>query len=234
MAISSRYWTLAELTAKIQQDTDTEDELFIQPSELLSYINEAIDEAELEIHGLYEDYFLDKTSLTLVSGTDEYSLPSAIYAHKIRRITYRNGTRVYTVKRLRDWRKFERYEINKVYSTSGSEELGYFILNQTAGSPKLLFSPPVNENGAFITIWYLRQANRLVNTTDVLDIPEAANFVIQHVKKRLYEKEGHPMIVGAIADLEKERGLLQSILASMVPDADNEIEMDVSFYEEFN
>lgn len=234
MAITTKYWTYLELKQKVERDTDTEAEIFIQPEEMLGYFNEAIDEVELEVKGLYEDYFLDRDTLTLVSGTSEYALPSKIYAHKIRRILYRNGSRVYVVRRVRDWKKFEYLEVNKIYSTSGSDanEYSYFVINSTAGAPRILFTPDVSEDGTFITIWYLRQANRLETNTDVLDVPEAANFVLQHVKTRIYEKEAHPMLEKAMADLEKERNLLRDILATMVPDADNEIEMDLSFYEE--
>lgn len=235
MAITTKFWTYLELREKIERDADVEAELFIQPEELMGYVNEAIDEAEAEVKGLYEDYFLSRDTLTLVSGTNEYSLPANIYAHKIRRMIYRNGVRVYTVSRVRDWKKFEVYEDNKVYnSSSGVDEYCYFIINESAGSPKLLFTPDVLESGSYITIWYLRQANRIESDSDVLDIPEAKNFVCQYAKMRIYEKESHPMLEKAMRDVEKERGLLQSILAAMVPDADNEIEMDMSFYEEFH
>lgn len=234
MAIGSRYWTLAELKQKIERDTDTEAELFIQPDELLDYINEAIDEAEIEVHGLYEDYFLARATLTLIPDTNEYALPSTIYAHKIRRITYRRGTRQYTVRRVKDWKKFEAYELDLIFGSQTEEEYRYFILNEAAGAPRILFTPEMGDDGDYMTIWFMRQANRLVDDTDILDIPEAANFVTQHVKKRIYEKEGHPNLPLAVADLERERGLLNSILASMVPDADNEIEMDLSPYEEMS
>lgn len=233
MSIASRYWTYAEILAKVQKDLDLEDEIFIQASEFLSYANEAVDEAEGIVHTLYEDYFLDKEGITLVSGTSEYSLPSKIFAHKIRRIIYRNGSRVYPVNRIRDWHKFEEYALDLVGGPLGnSAEYRYFIINQTAGSPKILFTPEVSEAGAFITVWFLRQANRFVATSDVLDIPEAANFVIQHIKNRCWEKEGHPNLSKGMMDLEKERSLLEGTLTAMVPDADNEIEMDLTFYQE--
>ena len=57
---------------------------------------------------------------------------------------------------------------------------------------------------------------------------------MQHAKVRCYEKEGHPNLGKAMQDLEKERTLLQGILASMIPDANNVIEMDLSSYEEMN
>lgn len=234
MAITKKYWTLAQLVAKVEADLNLEDEGFVTPSEMVGYVNEAIDEAETEVHGIYEDYFLSKEALTLVGGTSEYSIPTTVFAHKIRRITYRNGTRTYTVKRIRDWKKFEEFELNKVGGAQSGAEYQYFLINSSVGDPKILFSPDVSESGAYMTIWFLRQANRLEVDADKMDIPEAANFVLQYVKMRCYEKEGHPNLTKAMEDVEKERTLLTGILASMVPDADNEIEMDLSSYQEMN
>lgn len=235
MSIATRYWTYAELKQKVEQDLDMEGETFVQPTEVLGYFNEAVDRAEECIHTLYEDYFLDKDTITFMSGTNEYALPSRIYAHKIRRIIYRNGTRVFAVPRVQDWRKFEQYALDLVGGTMGSaSDYRYFILNQSAGNPRILFTPEVGEDGTFITVWFLRQANRFVTDTDILDLPEAANYVMQYVKCRIYEKEGHPNLAKALNDLQELRESLEGTLATMIPDADNEIEMDMSFYQELN
>lgn len=235
MTIASRYWTYTEMVAKVEQDLDTEDEIFIQPTEMLGLFNEAIDRAEEMVHTIYEDYFLDKDTITLVSGTSEYALPSRTYAHKIRRIIYRNGSRAYTVTRLKDWKKFEEYTSNLVGGTQGSaSEYNYLFLNTVAGAPRILFTPAVGESGAYITVWFLRQANRLTTGSDVLDVPEAANFVMQYVKCRIYEKEQNPLLSIAIATLVELKTSLEGTLTTMIPDADNEIEQDMSFYEEMN
>lgn len=225
-----RFWTGEELITKVEQDLDLEDELFIQPSEMLAYANEAIDEAEAEICGVYEDYFLSKSTLSLASGTDEYTLPSTIYAHKIRRVIFNDGNTSYTVDRIRDWKKFEVYTNERIV---GSSDLyRYFIYNATAGSPKLLLTPPARETGAYLDVWFIRNANRLVDLTDVCDIPEFANFVIQFMKVRCYEKEMHPNLQTAIGVLQQQRELMKATLSTMVPDADNTIELDLSSYEE--
>lgn len=231
MSIAARYWTYTELLAKVEQDLDLEGELFVQPTEMLGYANEAVDDAERIVKGAYSDYFLDKDTITLVSGTSEYSLPSRIYAHKLRRVIYRNGTRIYTIDRLRDWHKFEEYETNTVVG-AGTWLYRYMIFNTTAGAPKILFTPSVGESGEYIHVWFIRQANRFVSGSDVLDIPEAANYVMQYMKTRCYEKEGHPMYGAAVAALAQAREDLEGDLAEMVPDADDSVEMDVSFYED--
>ncbi len=233
MAIAARYWTYAELNTKVEKDLDLEDELFVVDSEMLGYANEAIDEAERIVKAVYPDYFLDKATLTLVDGTSEYALPTRIYAHKIRRMTYRLGSTVYTIKRVRDWKKFEIYEEEQA-STGTTSDLAYFVINQTAGAPRILFTRPANavDATATVTVWFVRQANRLAVDADVLDVPEAANYVMQFMKVKCYEKEGHPNWSGAVAQLNAFEKALKEDLEEMVPDADDMIEMDVSFYDE--
>lgn len=227
-----KYWTWAQIKAKIRRDLDLESETFVRPEELLDYANEAIDEAEAEIHTIYEDYFLARQTLSIVNGQEEYDLPADIYAHKIRRIMYNNTSSVYTVDRLQDWKKFEAQNIARNFSTSDLYQ--YYFVNEIAGSPKILLVPQGREDGPYLEVWYLRQANRLELDEDICDIPEFYNFIFQYMKVRIYEKEGHPNIDKAVMDLEKQRSLMNATLAQIAPDAQNEIEMDASFYEEMN
>lgn len=232
MSTLTRFWTLAEFRAKLRMDLDLEEETFVRPQELDDYINEAIDEAESEIHGLYEDYFLTRSQVSLVQGQEEYDMPDNIYGDKIRRIMYNNTSTVYKIKRIKDWKKFEVYEIAQNFSTSDLYQ--YFLVNSAAAEPKILLVPTARESGPYMTIWYIRQANRLVLPEDKCDIKEAHNFILQHAKTRIYEKEGHPNTQKSMADLERERQIMVTTLASRVPDADNEIELDTSFYEEMS
>ncbi len=236
MSISTRFWTYGELRTKVEQDLDLEGETFIQPSEMLAYANEAVEQAEKILLGLTggADYFLDKAAITLISGQDTYTLPPKIYAHKIRGLTYRNGTRTYQVKRVRDWKKFQEYELNQVGGPAFGSEYKFFLLNQAAGAPVVIFTPSVTENGAYVTCWYQRVANRFFADADLLDIPESGNYIMQYMKKRCYEKEGHPNLPLAISDLNKQESDLQAALAEMIPDMENEIEMDLSHYAEMN
>lgn len=227
-----KYWTLSQIRTKINRDLDLEAENFVRTEEMTDYINEGIDEAEAEIHSLYEDYFLSRATVTLVAGQEEYSLPADIYAQKIRRVVYNNTSSIYKIKRSGDWKKFEKYAIAETFETSDIYE--YFILNESAGTPKLLLVPKSRDTGPYMTIWYIRQANRLENADDVCDIPEFVNFVMQYVKARVYEKEVHPNAGQARVDLEHQRRLMQGTLTAAQPDAENNIELDMSSYEEMN
>jgi hypothetical protein len=223
--------TLSAIRSKIQVELALEDEDFVEDSELNSYINEGIDEAEAEIHAIYEDYFLNKSTLTLVNAQEEYDLPEDIYAFKIRAMIYKNGNRVYPIRRLRNWNKFEDYAINAI-NPSSQEEYEYLILNATAGNQKIVLSPPAQESGAYVTLWYIRNAMKLVDDDDVCDIPEFVDFVIEWGKMRCYEKEGHSNFSASAMRIEAKRKLMIDTLTTMAPDSDNEIEKDLSIYRE--
>lgn len=227
----SRFWLYSEIKTKIVNDLDLEDEDFISDTEMMAYVNEAIDEAEAEIHSLCEDYFLTRGAITLVSGTDEYSLPSDIYAMKIRGVYYKNGSTVREIKRLRNWKKLGLY-VEGLTASASAGDYDYLIVNETAGAPKIVFTPTVQESGAYIRIYYIRNATRMTTTSSVCDIPEFVSFVIQYAKVRCYEKEGHPNLSLALAALEQQRQQMTDTLSGMVVDDDNEIEADVSFYSE--
>lgn len=230
-----KYWTWAEIRTKIEQECDLEDEDFVRRAELLTYCNEAIDEAEAEIHTLYEDYFLKKKDISVQSGDEFLSIPAQmpdIYADKIRRIIYTTGnTSVYTVTRLKDWKKFEQKAVADTQVTTDLYQ--YFLVNSTPGNPEIMLVPKAREAGT-ITVWYLRNANRLALDTDVCDIPEFINFIFSHMKVKVFGKEGHPGYQEALERLESERNRMNAVLSSRVPDMDNEIELDTSAYEDMN
>lgn len=234
MTVATKYYTYGEMRTQIEKDLDLEGEDFIASDELMGKANKGVEDAEKILLGLYADYFLTKAPLTLVSGTSTYDLPDKIYAHKIRGITYRNGSRAYQIHRVRDWRKFQEYELNIVGGPSIGAEYKWFLMNQSAGDPQIQFSPDVFEDGQFVTIWYQRRPNLFTSDDDILDIPEASNYIMQYMTVACYEKEGHPNLAKAIIDLARERADLEAVLAEMVPDMENEIEFDLSFYAEMN
>jgi len=226
-----RYWQWSEIKTKIEQECDLEDEDFVRASELLSYANEAIDEAEAEIHTLYEDYFLKKVDIPVIGNDEFFALPTYmpdIYADKIRRIIFTTGgSTTYTVTRLKDWKKFEQKAVSDTQVTTDLYQ--YFLVNSTPGNPEIMLVPKSREAGT-LTIWYLRNANRLTTSTDICDIPEFINFVFAHMKVKVYAKEGHPGYPEALERLETERVRMNAVLANRVPDMDNEIEADFSSY----
>lgn len=243
------YRTYGQLRTELELELDTQDESFITADEMVGYYNKAIDEAEAEINLLHEDYFLNDHAPTLVSGTAEYAMPSDIVLNKIRGVIYESGTLIYEVKKIKNWQKFLDIHLTDSFGTA--EYYRYFIKNDAptiAGSVitnnvKFRLVPTSREAGTPITIWYVRQANRIPLVTGgsqsasdntVVDIPDFYDFVQQRVKCFVLEKEKSSSLQGALMELEQRRIRLKKVLAEMVEDDDNEAETDLTFYREHN
>lgn len=222
--------TYSQIKEKIENDLDLSDEDFISETELLGYINEAIDDCESIIHnlGLEAKYFLTTDTLTLVSGTSDYDPPSDIFANKISKVFYVNGSKKYEVFRIRDLR--DTQWINP------GEDYRYLILNLTAGV-KWRFFPTPTESGAYIQRYYIRNVRKLTTSasaSNTCEIPESVNFIFQHVKKRVYEKEGNPNLPEAVQDLKIQHDLMVQNLQEYVPDENNSVIPDFTFYEDMH
>lgn len=220
-------WTLAQIKTKIQNDLDLTDEVMITSAELTAYINQAIDEAEQHVLAIYEDYFLQSANLALVSGTSEYSFPSNIYAHKVRRIFYENGTNKYEIRRIRD--------LSEIPDVETGDNYRYIVMMNSSGAAKIKLYPTAAETSSTnVTVWFIGNATTLSATSDEMNIPEAVQYVIARAKLECARKEGHPAQVSLADEVKKQEKLLVDTLTAMVPDEDNEIRPDFSFYNEFD
>lgn len=235
------YKTLSEIKSKLKRDLYLQDSTFIEDSasapELLELINEAIDDVEAEIHTIYEDYFLSQSNISLVSGTKDYSLPSNIYANKIRGIVYSNNSIIYPITKNKGPKQFEEQKVMDLYAPGGTNQnYTYTLINlsATAGVQMRLFPTPQETSSSAIEIWYIRNANKLAADDDKCDVPEFVNYIIQFVKVRVYEKEMHPNLQQAMIERERLRKLMQETLSDMVPDEDTYIYKDFGIYEDMS
>jgi hypothetical protein len=222
-----RQWTLAELKTKINNDMDTGDEDFVESSELTALVNEAIDEAEAHVHNLYEDYFITEANIALVSGTADYAYPSDIYASKVRDLYYENGATKYEILPIRS--------LKELPNISAGDNYRWRNINTSAGGPKIRFHPtPTETSSTNVTIRYLRNAKQLSATSDTLDIPEAANFIIAYAKMKIAAKEPHFLLPALAQEVEQQRRLLIETLTNRVDDENDAIQPDFSFYSDFD
>lgn len=220
-------WTWSQILTKVKDDLDLWDEDFVDDTMLLSYANEAIDEAEQHVITINEDYFLQSSNLALTTGTSEYSLPTNIYANKIRRIFYVNGTEKYEIKRVRN--------LDDILDVSDSEAYKYQPIMNSSGAARIKLFPASRETSSTnVTVWFIGNAKTLSATTDEMNIPEAVHFVIAHMKLRVLQKEGNQAQVQQAQELERQRQLMIDTLTSMVPDDNNQVLADLSFYSEFD
>lgn len=226
----------SDAKAKVERDLDLEDEEFVQDSEMLEYFNEALREVEAEVLGIYEDYLLDSAPLALISGQSKYNLPTGIYAHKIREIIYNSGPIIYEIKRIRGAKKF--LERALIRDADPTDYYQYIILNNSTNGIQIELSPASKETSSSnVEVWFLRKVDPIVLDTDIVDkdVPECINFVYAYVKARCKQKENAgTMPSDAAMEVEQQRKLLVETLTNMVPDDDNEVLKDMSFYNEMS
>lgn len=227
--------TYSDIRDKILRELDLEDEVFISEDEILGYYNDAVDDAEAEILGIYEDYFLTSEVLALELGTSGYSLPTDIYANKIRRLIYDNGSgQIYEIPRIRDWKKFLKKAIGDRYDTGGLD-YQYMLQNVSADTGvQLLLVPPSKETSEdSVRIWYIRNANHATTDSDKCDIPEFMSFIYASMRCSIRRKEFNGDVPPTeLQELERQRKLMIDTLTSMVPDDQTEIEQDLTHYME--
>jgi hypothetical protein len=81
---------------------------------------------------------------------------------------------------------------------------------------------------------YLRNAKKFSADADVCDIPEFTSVIIAYVRWKCMAKEGHPDQMSAQQTLQVVRQEMVDTLTARVPDEDNQITQDLSFYNEFD
>lgn len=219
--------TYAELKLNLQRELDIEDETFITSNEILSYFNEGVDMVEAAIHTIYEDYFLTTSPISLVSGTAGYSLPTDIYAQKIRQVWYNdNNSLNYEIRKVKQLKELQFINYPDLYK--------WMLTNDSTVGLKINIYPTPQETNSNGILWYIRNAKRFVLSTDVCDIPEFTQVVTQYARWKCMSKEGHPDTMMALNDLANMKQMMVDTLSARVPDEHNEIIQDVSFYEEFD
>lgn len=220
-----------DIVARVEKDLDLEEEAIVNQSELLGYINEGVREAVKEVIGICgADYFLDKASLALVQGQQEYDLPARIFANKIRRIIYNNGQEKYKIRRIKN--------LEEVAEIDPNEKYRILMLNAYGTGPKVELYPASRETSASnVTIFFTREAREFTGTNfdETLDVPEAFDFIVAYTKKLCVRKE----LGGVDSDSVKaeEAAARQKFIDSLTerfPDEDDEIQLDLSFYRDFD
>jgi hypothetical protein len=223
--------TLAELRERVQSELDLEDEDFISDAELNGYIRRGVRSAENIILNLYEDYFLAKPfAITLVDGQSEYTLPSGIYAQKIRKLIY-NGDNEYDRYLVKKIKRLE--ETAALYS---GDDFMYVLTNDATNGVRITLYPTPGsaDAGKQMLLWHIRKAKDLQLDTDIIDIPEALEYINQYAKDQCINKERMTPDAPKSAALAEEERLLIEGLTERIPDDDNTIEPDLSYYSEVN
>lgn len=228
--------TLKDIRDQVIDDLDLQDEDFVNEADLNRFINDAIEDAESEIHTIYEDYFLSETDPIQINKGQEYvDYPSDIYANKIRKMVFVEnlGTHAETfeVKRIKNLAKAK---LDEVIDQSQVYPIIYWTPINKAGQGRKIRIFPKSSRDGYLYIFYIRNAAKLVNDTDVCDIDEFERFIVQYVKTRVYLKDGDPRADDSRVLEERLKTDMVNSLTDIAPDENNELEQDTDFYEDSN
>jgi hypothetical protein len=235
------YQTYGQVRTRVIQELDLGNESFIAPDEMVGFCNEALAEAEAEIHKINEDYFLKKATISLTLGQQLYSLPADIYANKIRQILYSNNAIIYPLRHIkRSETTFYDATVTDYFGAAQFYRYRYLIINSSAAAGmQIELHPPAVETGPLLQIWYLRSiglvplvsaGSQAASDAALIDVPEFYNFILHYMKAKCLEKDSDPRLETALVALEHQRKMMVDTLTQMIPDDDDTIAPDLSFY----
>lgn len=174
--------TLLQLRTDVRNRADLTNSQFVSDTELTTYINASIAELhDLLVASWDSDYNLLSYTLSTVSGTDAYALPSDFY--KLRGVDVRLGAN--------DWHSIRPFNFNERNSnneiTSYSISGDYFRY-RIAGSNLLLSPAPTGIYS--VKLWYTPLATKLILDADTLnDINQFSEYVIVDAAIKCLNKE---------------------------------------------
>jgi hypothetical protein len=113
----------------VQDALDLQEETFITPDELLTYCEEALKFCEAEVHklGIDDLYFETCAPIVLKASRTEFALPSNIFANKITRLVFNNGSEIYDVTRIRNQYRYSDLAVTDQFSQSARYQ--FMLLN---------------------------------------------------------------------------------------------------------
>lgn len=221
-------WTLDRLTTKIQRDLELHAEIFVQPDDIKSFVNDAIDDAEESIIDSFSDFFITFQDYVVEAGDSYLDFPTDVYEMRTRGLYFDRAqfdqTRVYHG----NWYKIKKISLETIATVNSNDFYQYRNINTQASGPRIHIFPSIREDstGRF-RLWYIRKANRLDELTDVLETGLRPQYIISHAKVAVLQKEGSDMLPLEIEKLGKqEKKMLDSLSRVADDDEDSYLKPD--------
>lgn len=227
-------WTLDKLICKIQNDLELHAENFVTRPEILSFINEAIADAEQLIIDSFSDFFLTFVDYPIAIGDNELPLPTNLFDFRIRGIYYDTKGYIQSTTNTSDWYKIKKLPLERFALINQSDIYHYRIINDSVTGARIGIFPSFREqSGAVTRLWYIRQALRLYEDADILETGLKPEYILAHTKLAIMSKEGDPAQDLQLAILgNQEQKLLSSISRLTDDDEDDYLEMDLNALDE--
>jgi hypothetical protein len=208
---------------------DLLDEPGVSDAEINYALQEAMSVVGAKVRGLYEDYFLKRGTLDLVSGTADVSYPTDCFANKVRALVYRSGNRIFRIPRLKAMEQYLEAECSAALAI-WSPETAKFVPMDTA--MKLIPTPAESGTGVLVC-WYIRDLVAMTSDSDSCDIPEWEHAVVVYAKDVIAQnKPGLADPSKTSAKVDAIFTLMESDLSNRSPDDDDFVPSDTSTYEE--
>ena len=227
-------WTLEKLIFKIQNDLELHAENFVTPEEVKAFINDAIADAEQLIIDSFSDFFLTFVDYPLAVSDAVIPLPDDIFDFRIRGIYYDTQGYAQSDGNTSDWYKIKKLPLERFALVNKSDIYHYRLINDNVTGPRIGLYPSYREKaGALTRLWYIRQASRLINNSDVLETGIKPQFILSHAKIAVMNKEGDPMIDVQMANLAvQEQKMVSAISRLTDDDEDSYLEMTLESLDE--
>lgn len=215
-------WTLDRLTTKIQRDLELHAEIFVQPEDIKSFINDAIDDAEELIIDSFSDYFITFQDYTVAVGDNYLDFPDDIYEMRTRGLYYDKQEYNQDTGNLGTFYKVKKLPLESVATVQSQDFYQYRNVNSQTDGPRIYIYPNIREGstGRF-RLWYIREAARLSESLDVLERGLRPQYIISHAKVSILQKEGSDLLTVEMQRLEAQtKKMLDSL--SRVSDDDED------------
>lgn len=151
--------TLLDLRTKARRRANMENSTFVTDSEFNEYLNYSISELrDLIISKVGEDYYATSSSISLISGTESYSLPATFYKALWVELLCEDGL----------YRKMRRFEVAEqaVGATIFSHALPE--IRYRLRENNIIFSPSSDIGGKTARLWYVPVLTELSADGDTL------------------------------------------------------------------
>jgi len=172
--------TYSSLKTLVQDKLDLRDEDFIDDAEMLLYVEEAVRFCEAEIHKLNieDQYFVSHAPLRVRSGFSDVDLPTNIYANKILRVVYSNGSTTRDIPRMRSLTRYSDAEATRKDAPATPGAYSYMLVNNSRSSgTRLRLFPTPNETSTFAT---LSSEFAATAGSEVITVTTPASWTVGH------------------------------------------------------
>jgi len=214
-------WSLDRLTTKIQRDLELHAEVFIQPEDIQSFINDAIDDAEELIVDCFSDFFLSFKDYTAEAGQEFFEFPDDIYEMRIRGLYYDRNSFAQAGSVSGSWYKLKKIPLEQMAAVDQNDSYRYRLINSQAGKQISIFPAIRTDSEGRFKLWYIRKAKRLAEASDVLEAGLRPQFIISHAKVSILAKERSDMVGLEAEKLSGQREKLLDSLSRVSDDAED-------------